>query len=173
MLVAGFWLNNFINRQSNFRYSSNTARSGRRWQVISSLNADRSFSSRIQFGSTFRPKLSVTSAYCVLTTAYFPCFLLIQNPIFEIRNSSPFLPVSPSLSLLHRLCQVLQTLAGSLPLSLSVSLSPPRPLVPSPFRLSSFSPSPSHPVYKSPSTPVKYAPSSHFTGQAQYPETGN
>ena len=28
---------------------------------------------------------SATSAYCVLTTAYFSCFLLIQNPKFEIR----------------------------------------------------------------------------------------
>jgi len=33
------------------------------------LDAGRSYSSRIQFGSTFRPRLSTTSAYYVLTTA--------------------------------------------------------------------------------------------------------
>ena len=86
--------------------SPNSARS----PFPASLPADpgRFLSSRIQFGSTFRPRLSATSAYCVLITDYLFLLLLLPLPPRPSVSFSPHHSVSQSLCLyvsLSPLCQ--------------------------------------------------------------------
>ena len=63
-------------------------------------NPGRSFSSRIQFGSTFRPKLSAISAYCVLPTLILLLLLPISSSLLRL------FALSPPRSMLHAPCSI-------------------------------------------------------------------